>query len=271
MKGQPITAGIPEPYAAISDTYDRLAVWACEHWGESPRYKMAAFLEKVWSDHPAPVQSVLEVCCGTGLMLEQLVRRGYAVSGLDRSGPMLAQARTRLGDDVPLVRSELPEIPGEQQYDAVICAAAALNYMPDEQTLQRTFEAVARTVRPGGSFVFDVLAHRMVADRFGTSVWADDLGDLAFIWKFQHHPGRPHTDLDYTQFLRDGNGPDTYTVVRETHRLFALDRDTVRELAHRAGFTDISVYDNYSFEPADDATDYETWTLTRGQAADPLR
>ncbi|MFJ6213535.1 class I SAM-dependent DNA methyltransferase [Streptomyces sp. NPDC092296] len=265
MKGQPcLSAGYPEPYAATADTYDRLVGWAIDQWGERPRPHMAAFLQHLWSDRAQPIREVLEICCGTGLMLEQLARLGYSVTGLDRSEAMLGQARKRLGARIPLVHSELPEIPLDREFDAVVCAASALNYLPDHESLVRTFHAVARTVRTGGSFVFDILsAHRLRGD-FGTQVWAGDLDDLAFIWKFEHHPEGRYSDLTYTQFLKAG-GPDadTFTATRELHRLYALDHDTLRQAATEAGFTDIAVFDNYSAHPVGDSTNYETWTLTR--------
>ncbi|MCZ2523486.1 class I SAM-dependent methyltransferase [Streptomyces sp. HB2AG] len=265
MKGQPcLSAGFPEPYAATADTYDRLVAWVIDTWGETPRPLMGEFLHSLWSGRAAPVRNVLEICCGTGLMLHELVRRGYRVTGLDRSASMLEIARARLGDDVPLVRAELPDIPMEETFDAVVCPAAALNYMPDEATLEQTFRAVARRLPPGGPFVFDLLSRTMLESTWGRSVWADDLGDFAFVWEFEH-TGNGYSDMTYTQFLnRAGNADGPFTRTRELHRLFVLDRETVRRAAHRAGFEDVEVLDNYTSRPADASTRYETWTLTRG-------
>ncbi|HEX5741060.1 MAG TPA: class I SAM-dependent methyltransferase [Pilimelia sp.] len=265
MRGQPcLTAGYPEPYAATADTYDRLARWAVAQWGESPRAHMVDFMQRLWSGRPTPVAQVLEVCCGTGLVLEQLRGRGYAVTGLDRSAAMLAQARARLGPGVPLVRAELPDIPlAAGRFDAVVCPAAALNYMPDRAALRATFDSVAAVLRPGGTFVFDLLSRGRLETGFAR-VWAGDLGDLAFIWRFTHDPAGGHSDLAYTQFLRrTGDHPPGYAATRELHRLYVLDRQVVRRAAAAAGFTDVAVWDNYSSRPAGATTDYETWTLTR--------
>ena len=265
MKGQPcLSAGFPEPYAVTADTYDRLVDYAINQWGESPRPRMVDFMQHLWEDRSIPVHDVLEVCCGTGLMVEELHRRGYEVTGLDRSESMLNIARTRLGEKVPLIQAELPRIPLEQQFDAVVCAAAALNYMPDEAHLGETFRSVASIVQPGGAFVFDILSRAMVTSTFGTSTWAADLGDLAFIWKFEGDASGGYSDLTYTQFQqRNGSADDAFTATRELHRLYALDRDVIRRLAGDAGFSDIAVFDNYSSRPADETTYYETWAMTR--------
>jgi SAM-dependent methyltransferase len=264
MKGQPhLSAGYPEPYAAIADTYDRLVDWAINEWGESPRPHMGAFLQNLWSDRSVPVKTVLEICCGTGRMLEELVKRGYSVAGLDRSAAMLEQARRRLGPQVALVHAELPEIPVDQQFDAVICAAAGLNYVSDEGDLAKIFHQVASTVRTEGSFVFDILSRHMIENNIGKSIWAADLGDLAFIWNFDKPSSGGYCDLTYTQFLRRDGAPTEYVGTRELHRFYVLDREVIRHLARDAGFVDVAVCDNYSSRPVTDATLYETWMASR--------
>jgi SAM-dependent methyltransferase len=173
---------------------------------------------------PVPVRSVLEICCGTGLTLQELANRGYEVSGLDRSPAML-------GPSVPLIQAELPDFPVDRTFDAVVYAAAALNYMATDTDLAATFQAVAGALRSGGSFVFDLLSRRMILERFGTSTWAADLGDLAFVWNYQHQAGEEYTDLDYVQFVQQGSAEsNTYVATREMHRLYALDHALIRKL-----------------------------------------
>jgi SAM-dependent methyltransferase len=264
MRGQPcVDAGLPEPFAATADTYDRLAAYAIEEWGETPRGRMADFYTEVWQRAGRPVRTVLEICCGTGLVLTELAGRGYEVTGLDRSEAMLALARDRVGDRARLVLAELPAIPLTETFDAVVGPACGLSFTPDQDTLLKTFHAVAAVLRPGGSFTFDILSQSRLETEFAQT-WAGDLGDLAFIWRFAHAPGGGHSDLAYTQFTRAAGGPaDEYDITREIHRLYVLDRAVVRSAAAAAGFIDVAVYDNYSWRPADDATAYETWTLTR--------
>jgi len=47
---------------------------------------------------------VLDLCCGTGLLADELIARGYRVVGVDASDAMLALARGRLGPEVSLHR-----------------------------------------------------------------------------------------------------------------------------------------------------------------------
>lgn len=254
---------------SVAAHYDRLVDWVVQDWEESPRSRMGKFVHHLWTKHPAPVASVLELCCGTGLMLHELVIHGYTVTGLDQSAPMLQRARTRLGTDVALVQARLPEIPVAQTFDAVISTGAGFSYLPLERELAATFESVARVLKPGGSFVFDTLSRTMIHEnmprRFGNAVLATDLGEATFIWKFSEAESGDYSDLTYIYFVRDPDAPEEgpYTRGSELHRMYAHDRDRLKRLARKTGFCDISVFDNYTSQPAGPDTLYDTWTLTR--------
>lgn len=254
----------------VAAHYDRLVEWVVRDWQETPRHRMSEFVQDLWSSHPRPVREVLEICCGTGLMLLELAQKGYRVSGLDQSAHMLARARERLGPDVPLIQAVLPYIPGGRRFDAVLSAAAGLSYLNPAQ-LGHTLRSVADVLEPGGSFVFDTLSATMLLRhmpaRFGGDELATDLGDTAFLWRFSTAPTDEYSDLTYVQFVREPEAPSEgpYRRVVELHRMYVHDRRQVCALAEEAGFTDVTVTDNYTALPAGPATLYDTWTLTLGE------
>ncbi|MFC3997301.1 class I SAM-dependent DNA methyltransferase [Nocardiopsis sediminis] len=256
----------PQPYATIADAYDRLLDWSSRHWDESPRTRVGDFLDTLWAGREQPVRSIIELCCGTGAVLEELASRGYTVAGLDRSAAMLEQARARLGPGTDLVHAELPHVPAGSGYDAVISVGTGLNYLPTADDLARTLHAMARTVRPGGPVVFDLLSVRMLSvDAVAGFAQRPvvEFDDAAFIWTYEVNAAQGHVDLTYTRFQRrPGTGEELYTRTRELHRMHLHERGLVERLAREAGFTDIAVYDNYSHRPATEATQYEVWTMT---------
>ena len=116
---------------------------------------LASFLHELWSADPDGVRSVLDLCCGTGLLAGELIARGYQVVGVDASEAMLALARERLGPGVALSRMTLPDLTVEGVFDAAVCTFDGFNYLtPDE--LRLTMAAVALVLRPSGWLVFDL-------------------------------------------------------------------------------------------------------------------
>jgi SAM-dependent methyltransferase len=107
--------------------------------------------------------TVVDLGCGSGILLRELARAGYATVGIDPSPGMLALARAA-APGARLVRApaERADIP---PCDAVTAIGEILCYLPaaatSESGLPRLLHRIAGALRPGGVFVFDAL----VADK----------------------------------------------------------------------------------------------------------
>ncbi|MGB5952197.1 MAG: class I SAM-dependent methyltransferase, partial [Ornithinimicrobium sp.] len=104
------------PYTRLAEVYDAIVVDDCySAWAD--------YLDQLWGTEGVPVSRVLDLCCGTGLLAEQLMARGHHVTGADASADMLDQARKRLGTHAPLYRSVLTDLPDAingEPFDAVV-------------------------------------------------------------------------------------------------------------------------------------------------------
>ena len=131
-----------EAYSRLAGVYDEIVIDPChDRW--------ASFLDQLWSEDPTGVRSVLDLCCGTGVLAGELTARGYRVTGVDASDAMLARARERLGPDVALSQMTLPDLRVDGVFDAAVCTFDGFNCLtPDELGL--TMAAVAHRLRPAG-------------------------------------------------------------------------------------------------------------------------
>jgi len=109
----------------------------------------------------ADAMRVLDVGCGLGdvsMLAADLVGSRGTVTGVDRDGPALEQARLRvarqgLDNRVKFIQSSLDEFKPEEMFDAVV-GRYILLYQPDAGAMVRQ---VAEFVRPGGIVVFHEL------------------------------------------------------------------------------------------------------------------
>ena len=130
-----------EAYSRLAGVYDEIVIDPChDRW--------ASFLHELWSADPVGVRSVLDLCCGTGLLAVELIARGYRVVGVDASEAMLTLARERLGPGVVLSRMTLPDLAVEGVFDAAVCTFDGFNYLtPDELRLTMAAVAVCASAR----------------------------------------------------------------------------------------------------------------------------
>jgi ubiquinone/menaquinone biosynthesis C-methylase UbiE len=92
---------------------------------------------------------LLEVGCGTGLILERVARFAASAKGIDLSPGMLEHARSR-GLDVAL--GSATELPFASESFDVAYSFKVLAHVPG---LEQALAEMARVVRPGGYIVFD--------------------------------------------------------------------------------------------------------------------
>ena len=237
-------------YSRLAEVYDEIVIDPChDRW--------ASFLHELWSADPVGVRSVLDLCCGTGLLAGELVGRGYQVVGVDASESMLALARARLGTDVALSQTTLPDLAVEGVFDAAVCTFDGLNYLtPDE--LRQTMVAVARRLRPGGWLVFDLHTDAMMDFTISNPAVAGESAENDFVIGSTVDPVARTCDttIEVTR-ARDG---DPFS---EQHRQYFHTDAEVRSALQDAGFAVSAVGDEYTHEPADASTLRATWTARR--------
>jgi SAM-dependent methyltransferase len=239
-----------EAYSRLAGVYDELVVDPCHN-------RLAAFLDELWSADTEGVRSVLDLCCGSGLLAAELIARGYSVVGVDASEAMLAVARERLGPEVALSRMTLPDLALEGVFDAVVCTLDGFNYLsPDE--LRLTMAAVADRLRPAGWLVFDLHTDAMMAFTIANGVVAGQAAQNDFLISSVVDPSA--RTCDTTIEVTKPRDCDPFS---ERHRQYFHTDANVRASLEDAGYTVTAVNDEYTHRPADAETLSATWRARR--------
>lgn len=93
--------------------------------------------------------TILDLACGDANMAEPLLALGYDYRGVDGSAEMIAEARRRLGDRVPLATSMIDAYEPPEPVDMTMCLRA-FYYPADRHAFFRRVASYTRT-----KFVFD--------------------------------------------------------------------------------------------------------------------
>lgn len=142
-----------------------------ELYRDKPYEEECDVVERIWAaEADAPVSTVLDLGCGTGGHALPLARRGYRVTGVDRSEEMLVRARSSAQDRSEFVAGDIRNLDLERTFDAALMLFAVLGYQLDNADAVAALATARRHLRPGGILVFDVwygpaVVHERPSDR----------------------------------------------------------------------------------------------------------
>jgi SAM-dependent methyltransferase len=148
----------PEQFAA---RYDE---WSAAMTEDVPFYVSLAV------DTPGPL---VELAVGTGrVAIPVALATGRTVIGVDSSPAMLAQARTaadEAGVALDLREGDMRDLELEEPASLIYCPYRALLHLPTWADRRCVFERVARSLRPGGRFAWNVFVfdHQVAASKEG--------------------------------------------------------------------------------------------------------
>ncbi|MEM6451440.1 MAG: class I SAM-dependent methyltransferase [Cyanobacteria bacterium P01_D01_bin.105] len=98
---------------------------------------------------------ILDLCCGTGQLIQPLIEKGYQVTGLDGSENMISYARQN-APEATYCLEDARTFAFEQTFDGVFSTSASLNHLMTLKDLTQVFERVYAALNSGGIFLFDL-------------------------------------------------------------------------------------------------------------------
>jgi ubiquinone/menaquinone biosynthesis C-methylase UbiE len=146
--------------------YDETAGFYDRRYTEIQRAKHEVVLKYL----PGRVNRVLDLGCGTGLLLGELCERGELVVGADASEKMLGIARGR-GEGAELVLADADHLPFRDGVFDCVVSITLLQNMPDPT---RTVRELARVLRRNGVGILTSLKHKHSVEMLGS--WVERAG-----------------------------------------------------------------------------------------------
>ena len=223
-------------YEALAGVYDRLT-------GDVNYERRANYIEKLFSKSRLPVQTVLDLACGTGTMTAILTERGYEMIAVDGSADMLAEAMEKAADlsgEPPVfLNQSMPQLDLYGTVDAAICCLDSINYLTSPKDVQRTFQRLHLFIAPGGLLVFDINSAEKLRGLDG-QVFLDETEDIYCVWRTEFEKRSRICTYWMDIFTRQED--DSWERDFEEHRQRAYEVEELRAWLTEAGFTNIRTY-----------------------------
>lgn len=203
------------------------------------------YVEQIWDRYGHRPRRVLDLACGTGSATIELKRRGYAVEGVDYSGPMLRIARAK-APEIPFHEQDARALSLTEPFDSVVCLFDSLNYLLEWEGLQAAFAGVARSLSPGGLLVFDLNAIRALEEGMFTQAGHGRDASVAYVWQSHYFPETRLCRIDMQFLVHEATGSRQFT---ETHWQRGYTVPEVLQAQEAGGLSPVAVFDAFTFEP----------------------
>jgi SAM-dependent methyltransferase len=198
----------------MSEWFEREELWADfapvlfgpERWAGTP-----AGVDHLLQRLELPAGSrILDLCCGPGRHSLELTRRGYRVTGVDRTERYLEEARQRAADEnleVEWVREDMRRFSRPGFFDGAINLFTSFGYFDDPEDDLRVARNLCASLRPGGRLILDAQGKEPLAREFRERDWhwidpehglilleertlSPDWGRITFTWTLVGETGR---------------------------------------------------------------------------------
>jgi SAM-dependent methyltransferase len=165
--------------------YDDDAFW--DIWGP------IMFSPERWEDTPEEVDNlidlldidpnakILDLCCGPGRHALEFARRGFSVTGVDRTRKYLEEARRRVEKEklkLELVQKDMRRFRRPGRFDAALNLFTSFGFFEDQKDDQLMVSNVYDSLKDGGVFVIDMMGKEILARIFRERDWQETNGAI---------------------------------------------------------------------------------------------
>lgn len=201
---------------------------------------------------------ILDLCCGPGRHSLEFARRGFDVTGVDRTRAYLDKARgiaAAEGLSIAFVEADMREFVRPDTFDAAINFFSAFGYFDDPADDLKVARNLRTSLKPGGRLILDVIGKETLAARFRARDWSRR-GDTIVLEERRLLDGWKRIESKWTWIRGIERRESTLTL-----RLYSG-----AELANillEAGFAKVDLYGRLKGTPYDETAERLTAIATR--------
>lgn len=245
FRSSPTHEAIDEPPTQVGeDAFSEVAPYYDDLMASVPYQRWVDYVERLLHRFDARPRDVLDLCCGTGAVGREMLRRDYRVLGIDLSERMVRRCAAR-SPRLPAAVMDARRLGLKQaSFDLVVSLYDSLNYIIEPDGLASCFRGVARALRPGGLLIFDLNTARALRLGLFTQDNIRSAEPLLYRWQSHWDEERKLCRVDMSFSWR---GEGQKAEFSETHYERAYEDEQVQEMLRAAGLSTLAVYDAYSF------------------------
>ncbi len=230
-----------DQFTELADHYDSLMA-------DVPYTVWVDYLQSLFAIHDIKPETILDIACGTGNVTEELYDRGYKVTGVDISAPMIRIAKRKAessGRKINYIVCDVAELNLQTSFDLAISLFDSVNYICDPQKLLEGFKKISSHLNQGAFFIFDINTEYALSHHFFDQVNLDLKRLPRYVWTSYYDHSTRICKVEMVFEVFENGKKRQFT---EIHYQRAYSIAELTSLLSNAGFETISVYHAYSFK-----------------------
>ncbi|MGB3715610.1 MAG: methyltransferase domain-containing protein [Candidatus Promineifilaceae bacterium] len=192
------------------------------------------------------VGSILDLACGPGRHSLELARRGFQVTGVDRTDAYLDEARNRAKNEdlvIEFVQEDMRRFVRPDAYDGALSMFTSFGYFELPSDNQQVLLNVYHSLKEGSAFFMDMVGREILARNFQSRDWREVEGTLLLEDRLIE---RNWTIMRNRRILIKDNKRTEFMI---THWLYS--GAELIELLKESGFKSVELYGDLDGSPYD--------------------
>jgi SAM-dependent methyltransferase len=216
------------------------------------------FGQEAWSITPGQVSNalvlmgveagarILDLACGPGRHSIELARRGFEVTGVDRTTEYLEEARGRAELDnlsIEFVQDDMRRFVRPDTFDAAFSMFTSFGYFEQPADNQQVLINVYSSLKKGGVFLLDMVGREILARIFQSRDWREHNGTLLL---HERKMENNWTIMRNRQILIKDNQKKEFVI---THWIYS--GSELAEMFRESGFSSVDLFGSLEGAPYD--------------------
>lgn len=180
---------------------------------------------------------ILDHCCGTGRHTLEFARRGFTITGVDRTRPYLEKAKKHARKEnlaIEFIQSDMRQFKRPGNFDVALNLFTSFGYFEDPEEDRKVLNNIYDSLKPGGKLLMEMTGKEVLARIFRERDWQEQ-DDFLILQERKLSKNWGWIDSHWILFRDNQRFEQTIS-----HRLYsAVELST---LLAKAGFSNIQVY-----------------------------
>jgi SAM-dependent methyltransferase len=125
-----------------------------------------------------PGLSICDLCCGVGRHSLELARRGFRVTGVDRTELYLQEAKAAAGEglDIEFVKEDMRNFRRPDSFDVVLSLFTSFGYFEEASDNEQVLANVYASLKGNGKLLLEMMGKEVLARIFRPRDWREEGG-----------------------------------------------------------------------------------------------